>query len=120
MVGKPVTKSRQDSQEGSVGCLRLIFRDVTQYTELVGPTFEEGLYVLILSLLRTDVTTKVLVAVCGYAHICSSENFFNCCRPIIKTLETLPGGESIMTLNESEKIFKNSERIFIYPQFPLR
>ena len=66
MVGKPVTKSRQDSQEGSVGCLRLIFRDVTQYTELVGPTFEEGLYVLILSLLRTDVTTKVLVAVCGY------------------------------------------------------
>jgi hypothetical protein len=55
---------------------------VTQYTELGGPTFEEGLYVLILSLLRTEVTTKILVAVCGYAHICSSENFFSCYKEI--------------------------------------
>ena len=47
MVGKSVTKS---GQEGSVGCLRLILRNVTQheYTELVGPTFEEGLYVFLI------------------------------------------------------------------------
>jgi hypothetical protein len=73
------------------------------------------MYVLILSLLKTDVTTKILVAVCGYTHICSSENFkeirFDYQPGLVCSRVGLPeedrGRRCYPTTNAAEQVFQH-------------